>query len=65
MTKELLAQIANDIDKEQVRFGSVTVKFIFHDGRITCYESTTTRRRNVIAVAKSADQKGGTHAKAN
>ena len=47
MTKELLKQLFEDIDRENIRFGFVEVIFTFHDGRPTNYELTVHRRRNI------------------
>ena len=47
MSEEVLIQLLQDINSENVRFGTVVVSFSFHDGRPTCYEITTHRRRNI------------------
>lgn len=53
MNKDILIQLLQDINNENLRFGTIEVKFTFHDGRTTCYELTTHRRRNVDALFKS------------
>lgn len=55
MSEEVLIQLLQDINRENVRFGTVEVSFTFHDGRPTCYELTTHRRRNIGSFSKSSD----------
>ena len=55
MSEEVLIQLLQDINRENVRFGSVEVSFIFHDGRPTSYELCTHRRRNLDSFSKSSD----------
>ncbi|MCR4790712.1 MAG: hypothetical protein K5839_06495, partial [Treponemataceae bacterium] len=55
MSEEILSQLLQDINRENVRFGSVEVSFTFHDGRPTNYELTTHRRRNIDSLSKSSD----------
>ena len=64
MSEEVLIQLMKDINRENVRFGTVEVSFTFHDGRPTSYELCTYRRRNLDSVSKSAfncnkDEKNG------
>lgn len=47
MNETLLIQIMNDINHENIRFGSCEIKFTFHDGKISFYEIRTCKRRNV------------------
>lgn len=47
MTSELMLLIQQDLDREHLRFGSVTININFHDGQPTSYELTTRRRRNI------------------
>ena len=54
MNEEILIQMLQDINRENVRFGSVEVSFIFHDGRPTSYEISTHRRRNIDSISKSS-----------
>lgn len=54
MTEEIMIQLMQDINREQIRFGTCEVKFTWHDGRIQSYELTTTKRRNTDRV--SSDQ---------
>ena len=55
MNEDILIQLLQDINRENVRFGTVEVSFTFHDGRPTCYELTTHRRRNIDSLNKSSD----------
>ena len=55
MSEEVLIQLLKDINRENVRFGTVEVSFTFHDGRPTSYELTTHRRRNIDYRSKSSD----------
>lgn len=55
MNEDVLIQLLQDINRENVRFGTVEVSFTFHDGRATCYELTTHRRRNIDSLSKSSD----------
>lgn len=50
MSEGFLIQLLQDINHENLRFGTIEVKFTFHDGRPTCYEMTTHRRRNIDNV---------------
>lgn len=47
MNETLLIQIMNDINNENIRFGTCKVNFTFHDGKIVFYEITTSKKRNV------------------
>lgn len=55
MSESVLIQLLQDINRENVRFGTVEVSFTFHDGRPTSYELTTHRRRNIDSLNKSSD----------
>lgn len=55
MNEDVLIQLLQDINRENVRFGTVEVSFTFHDGRPTSYELTTHRRRNINSLSKSSD----------
>lgn len=55
MSEDVLIQLLQDINRENVRFGSIEVSFTFHDGRPTSYELTTHRRRNIDSLSKSSD----------
>ena len=55
MNEDVLIQLLQDINRENVRFGTVEVSFTFHDGRPTSYELTTHRRRNIDSLNKSSD----------
>lgn len=55
MSEDVLIQLLQDINRENVRFGTVEVSFTFHDGRPTSYELTTHRRRNIDSLLKSSD----------
>ncbi len=54
MSEEILIQMLQDINREDVRFGTIVVSFTFHDGRPTSYELTTHRRRNIDSRSKSS-----------
>ena len=54
MNEKLLLQLLQDINRENIRFGSIEVKFTFHDCRLANYELTIHRRRNIgIASPKT------------
>jgi len=55
MNETLLIQIMQDINNENIRFGSCEVKFTFHDGKIAFYEIKTCKRRN-LATSKNIRQ---------
>lgn len=55
MNEDVLIQLLQDINRENVRFGTVEVSFTFHDGRPTSYELTTHRRRNIDSLNKLSD----------
>ncbi len=55
MSEEILIQLLQDINSENIRFGTIDVSFIFHDGRPTYYELTTHRRRNIKNCSKSSN----------
>lgn len=52
MSEDVLIQLLQDINRENVRFGTIEVSFTFHDGRTTSYELTTHRRRNIDTQAQ-------------
>ena len=47
MTEAIMIMLLQDINREQIRFGTCEVKFTWHDGRLQFYELTTTKRRNI------------------
>lgn len=55
MSQDLLIQLLQDINRKNVRFGTVEVSFTFHDGRPASYELTTHRSRNIDSLSKSSD----------
>ena len=55
MNEDILIQLLQDINRENVRFGTVEVSFTFHDGHPTSYELTTHRRRNIDSLNKTSD----------
>lgn len=55
MNEDVLIQLLQDINRENVRFGTVEVSFTFHDGRPTSCELCTHRRRNLDSITKSSD----------
>ncbi len=57
MNEALLIQIMNDINNENIRFGTCEIKFTFHDGKIVFYEIRSCKRRN-IANSKNIRQEG-------
>lgn len=52
MSEEVLIQLLQDINQENLRFGTIEIVFTFHDGRPTCYQLTTHRRRNIDSLSK-------------
>jgi len=55
MNEEVLKQLMQDINRENVRFGTVEVSFTFHDGRATSYILSVSRRRNLDSFSNSSD----------
>ena len=55
MNEDVLIQLLQDINRENVRFGTIEVSFTSHDGRLTSYELTTHRRRNIDSLNKTSD----------
>ena len=53
MTSDLMLLIQQELEREHLRFGSVTININFHDGRPSYYEITTHRRRNLSSHAKN------------
>ena len=49
MNEDVWKQIVNDIESQNIRFGSCEVRLTFHDGRLGFYELTTRFRRNADA----------------
>lgn len=49
MNEDVWKQIVNDIESQNIRFGSCEVRLTFHDGRIGFYELTTRYHRNTNA----------------
>lgn len=46
-TDEILSEILVNLKKQNIKFGSFEIKFTFHDGRITFYETDIHKRQNV------------------
>ena len=59
MTEEIMIQLMQDINREQIRFGTCEVKFTWHDGRIQFYELTTSKRCNVANISNNSTSDGG------
>ena len=55
MSEEVLIQLLQDINRENVRFGTVEVSFTFHDGRAVSYVLSVSKRRNLDSLLKSSD----------
>lgn len=47
MNEDILINMLQDINNENVRFGTVDVSFTFHDGRPVSYVLTFSKRRNL------------------
>ena len=57
MNAKLMQLIAEDVDRENVKFGSCKIDLVFHDGRITKYLVATTKQKNTSWIYDSI-QKG-------
>ena len=55
MSSELMLLIQQDLEREHLRFGCVTININFHDGRPSYYEITTQRRRNLSSCKKNKE----------
>lgn len=55
MSEEVLIQLLQDINRENVRFGTVDISFTFHDGRAVSYVLSVSKRRNLDSLSKSSD----------
>lgn len=55
MSSELMLLIQQDLEREHLRFGSVTIRITYHDGRPSYYEITTQHRRNLSSCKKNKE----------
>lgn len=55
MNEEVLIQMLQDINRENIRFGTVEVSFTFHDGRPVSYVLSFSKRRNLYSFPNSHD----------
>ena len=55
MNEEVLIQLLQDINRENVRFGTVDISFTFHDGRGVSYVLSVSKRRNLDSIIKSSE----------
>lgn len=55
MSEKVLIQLLQDINRENVRFGTVNISFTFHDGRAVSYVLSVSKRRNLDSIIKSSD----------
>ena len=55
MSEDVLIQLLQDINRENVRFGTVDISFTFHDGRPVSYVLSLSKRRNLDSLNKSSD----------
>lgn len=55
MSEDVLIQLLQDINRENVRFGTVDISFTFHDGRAVSYVLSVSKRRNLYSLSKSSD----------
>jgi hypothetical protein len=53
MTSDLMLLIQQELEREYLRFGSITIRITYHDGRPSYYEITTQRRRNLSPHPKN------------
>ncbi len=56
MNEDVWKQIVNDIESQNIRYGSCEVRLTFHDGRIDFYELTTRYRRNTNAFRSKCNR---------
>lgn len=47
MNKDILIQLMDEINRENIRFGTCEIKFTFHDGKMKFYEIMINRRINI------------------
>ena len=55
MSEDVLIQLLQDINRENVRFGTIDISFTFHDGRAVSYVLSVSKRRNLDSLSKSSD----------
>ena len=55
MNEIVLIQLLQDINRENVRFGTVDISFTFHDGHAVSYVLSVSKRRNLDSLNKSSD----------
>lgn len=55
MSEEVLIQLLQDINRENVRFGTVDISFTFHDRRPVSYVLSVSKRRNLDSLSKSSN----------
>lgn len=51
MNNTIFSDIKQDIDRKGLYYGEITVRIIYHDGRISSYYVTTTERHNCSIVS--------------
>ena len=61
MNENVLVQLMQEINRENIRFGSCEVKFTFHDGKIKFYELMTSRRINVEKTTSISKKEKGSN----
>lgn len=54
MREDVLILLLHDTNRENVRFGTVEVSFIFYDARVTNCELIIHCRRNINSLSKSS-----------
>ena len=55
MTSDLMLLLQQELEREYLRFGSITIRITYHDGRPSYYEITTQHRRNLSLSKKNKD----------
>ena len=55
MTSDFMLLIQQELEREYLRFGSITIRISYHDGRPSYYEITTQRRRNLSSCKKNKE----------
>ncbi len=62
MNEDVWKQIVDDIESQDIRYGSCEIRLTFHDGRVEFYELTTSYRRNTNALrGKCSREKEAEH----
>ena len=56
MNENFLLQLLQEINYENIRYGTCDLKLTFHDGRVQYYEIMTCKRKNILPAKKEGVQ---------